>query len=114
MFAGGGGEGPGAECEADNYLQFGRDILFVTTHLSNKLCYNKTVINNRQYVEIEVRFQMDYLSVMGTILLVKKIQTPLMSDSITYLHSLKYPWNNILSAESPLLKNNNRKSGVRS
>lgn len=45
--------GPGAECDNDNYLQFGRDILFVTTHLSNKLCYNKTVINNRQYVEIE-------------------------------------------------------------
>ena len=82
MFAGEGG--PGAECDNDNYLQFGRDILFVTTHLSNKLCYNKTVINNRQYVEIEVRFRMDYLSVIGTILLPKKIPTLL-----TYLHKFE-------------------------
>ena len=52
MIAGGG---TGSECSSDNYLQFGRDILFVTTHLSEKLCYNHTVINNRQYVEIEVR-----------------------------------------------------------
>lgn len=52
MLAGGA---TGSDCDSDNYLQFGRDILFVTTHLSDKLCYNRTVINNRQYVEIEVR-----------------------------------------------------------
>ena len=46
--------GVGGECDNDNYLQFGRDVLFVTTHLSNKLCDNKTVIQDRQYTEIEV------------------------------------------------------------
>ena len=50
------GGGSGSECDSENYLQFGRDILFVTTHLSQKLCYNHTVIDNRQYVEIEVTF----------------------------------------------------------
>lgn len=45
--------GVGGECDNDNYLQFGRDVLFVTTHLSNKLCDNKTVIKDRQYTEIE-------------------------------------------------------------
>ena len=60
MIAGGG---TGSECSSDNYLQFGRDILFVTTHLSEKLCYNHTVINNRQYVEIQVR-GLDYCFIL--------------------------------------------------
>ena len=51
---------PTDECSSDNYLQFGRDILFVTTHLSNKICDNNTVIQDRHYTEIEVRFSFSF------------------------------------------------------
>ena len=37
-----------------DHPQFGRDILFVTTHLSSKLCDNTTALQHRHYTEIEV------------------------------------------------------------
>ena len=43
-----------SECEPDNYVQFGRDILFITTHLSPRLCNNNTEPRSRHYTEIQV------------------------------------------------------------
>lgn len=51
-----------AECDTD-YLQFGRDFLFITTHLSKRYCHQLERLNNsreeggnltgRQYFELE-------------------------------------------------------------
>ena len=87
MLAGGA---TGSDCDSDNYLQFGRDILFVTTHLSDKLCYNRTVINNRQYVEIQVR-TLDYCFI-----LFENTEALLFSYEHIYI-SFKYSSNNTLS-----------------
>ena len=43
------------ECDPGNYVQFGRDILFITTHLSPRLCSNNTDMGRRHYTEIQVR-----------------------------------------------------------
>lgn len=42
-----------SECDPDNYVQFGRDILFITTHLSPRLCHNHTDTRRRHYTEIQ-------------------------------------------------------------
>ena len=44
-----------SECDPGNYVQFGRDILFITTHLSPRLCSNNTDMRRRHYTEIQVR-----------------------------------------------------------
>ena len=49
------GSSSGSECDPDNYVQFGRDILFITTHLSPRLCHNNTGVRRRHYTEIQVR-----------------------------------------------------------